>query len=166
MLNEIIGARNLAPFDHLPCRVTPVLTAGGSNFFSRILDNSEVEFLSLLDFSIDGDCIYLQKSFREKANHCLIQVGENILLPDSFEYIPEEKFAERLAELGIEAVKRAKSFLDEGKEDEAEKLLWYAARAMPKSASALMLLRIVLRGKISIKEMEFLDRKIQELMVI
>lgn len=154
---KIIGTYQLHEVDCLPCRAVPVFIGKQGLCLRRFEDGNDFELVSMTDL-VEGKFFDL---ILAKENHCLLQVGEN-----SFEYIAEENLERRLAEIGIEAVKNAKSFLDEGKEDEAEKLLWYAARAMPKSASVLVLLRIVLKEKISEEEMKVLDRKIQELTVV
>lgn len=153
--------------DDLPARLNLIYSDGENLFFYE--DNRECPLVKE-DFSIDSkeelveyrSLRFFDRPFDGREFHCGIQTK----MHTTPEYIHKDKLEERLAELGTEAVKNAKSFLDEGKEDEAEKLLWFAARAMPKSASVLMLLRIVLKGKISEEEMNVLNQKIEELMVV
>lgn len=157
---RVVGTAGFEKEDCLPCRIFPIFATQNKQLYAAFAD--EFELVSNEEFIENGSC-YLPESFQAKENHCLLQTGAN---PNTWEYIPEDNLEKRLAELGIEAVKNAKSFLDEGKEDEAEKLLWYAARAMPKSASVLMLLRVVLKGKISEEEMNVLNQNIEKLMVV
>jgi len=163
---KVIGTYELSESHYLPCRAIPLFSDGENLLLAldgRLVEET-MEILSDSEY-VESPAELFDNAFSAKQYHCLLQVrvGRS---KECFEYIAEENLERRLAEIGIEAVKNAKSFLDEGKEDEAEKLLWYAARAMPKSASVLMLLRIVLKGKISEEEMKVLDRKIQELTVV
>ncbi len=160
---SVVGTTTPVKQDDLPARLAPLYRDATGHYYLPIdgetpgdvsVDEVEEPWVNLQRDV--GDIVLFGAPFPARSMHVLLQTDASA--PP--EYFPEDDLRRRLAELGQKALRDAGRALLAGDRATAEEHTWYAARAVPREALPLLVLRALLRGQIPPDHLAFLERDI------